>query len=172
MQYPYNNSKRKFLVDKIVIDEKGLRSNVGIILINRKKEVFIGKRFHHKSWQFPQGGVDEGESAISTLYRELHEEIGLKINQVKIIDATPSWLTYYLPDRYIRKSKPRCIGQKQKWFLLELTGKISDINLRLSKKPEFDSWKWIKHTEPSKIVIDFKQEVYQNAFEYFKKYFE
>jgi putative (di)nucleoside polyphosphate hydrolase len=155
-----------------VIDEQGLRPNVGMILVNRMKKVFIGKRFHHKSWQFPQGGVDDGETPIEALYRELYEEVGLKPQQVKLIDATPEWLPYYLPEKFIRKAKPRCIGQKQKWFLLELTGKISDINLRLSKKPEFDSWRWIEHTEPAKMVIDFKQEVYQNAFDYFKKYFE
>lgn len=155
-----------------MIDEQGLRPNVGMILVNRMKKVFIGKRFHHKSWQFPQGGVDDGETPIEALYRELYEEVGLKPQQVKLIDATPEWLPYYLPEKFIRKAKPRCIGQKQKWFLLELTGKISDINLRLSKKPEFDSWRWIEHTEPAKMVIDFKQEVYQNAFDYFKKYFE
>ncbi len=155
-----------------MIDEQGLRPNVGMILVNRMKKVFIGKRFHHKSWQFPQGGVDDGETPIEALYRELYEEVGLKPQQVKLIDATPEWLPYYLPEKLIRKAKPRCIGQKQKWFLLELTGKISDINLRLSKKPEFDSWRWIEHTEPAKMVIDFKQEVYQNAFDYFKKYFE
>ena len=155
-----------------MIDEQGLRPNVGMILVNRMKKVFIGKRFHHKSWQFPQGGVDDGETPIEALYRELYEEVGLRPQQVKLIDATPMWLPYYLPEKFIRKSKPRCIGQKQKWFLLELTGKISDINLRLSKKPEFDSWRWIEHTEPAKMVIDFKQEVYQNAFDYFKKYFE
>ena len=90
------------------------------------KKVFIGKRFHHKSWQFPQGGVDDGETPIEALYRELYEEVGLKPQQVKLIDATPEWLPYYLPEKFIRKAKPRCIGQKQKWFLLELTGKISD----------------------------------------------
>jgi putative (di)nucleoside polyphosphate hydrolase len=155
-----------------VIDEKGLRPNVGMIIANRMKKVFIGKRLHHKSWQFPQGGVDNNETPIEALYRELYEEVGLKPQQIKIIDATPMWLPYYLPEKFIRKAKPTCVGQKQKWFLLELTGKISDINLRLSKKPEFDSWRWIEHTEPAKMVIDFKQEVYQNAFDYFKNYFE
>ena len=155
-----------------MIDENGLRPNVGIILINKNKDVFIGKRFYHKSWQFPQGGVDNGESALTALYRELYEEIGLKPDKIKILDATPDWIPYYLPEKYIRNSIPKCIGQKQKWFLLELTGKISDINLRLNKKREFDSWQWTAHTEPAKIVIDFKQEVYQNALNYFDKYFK
>ena len=155
-----------------MIDESGLRPNVGIILVNRLKQVLIGKRFHHKSWQYPQGGVNPGETAMEAVFRETREEIGLKPQHIKIIDATPEWIPYYLPERFIRKTKPTCIGQKQKWFLIELTGKVSDINLRISKKPEFDSWRWIEHTEPEKIVIDFKQQVYTEAAKYFAYYFK
>ena len=65
-----------------VIDAEGYRANVGIVIINDRGQVFWARRFGQHSWQYPQGGVDEGESAEETMYRELHEEVGLKPEHV------------------------------------------------------------------------------------------
>ncbi len=61
-----------------MIDEKGYRPNVGMIIINKENKVFWGRRIGQQSWQFPQGGIDENESIIDAMYRELWEETGLK----------------------------------------------------------------------------------------------
>ena len=79
------------------------------------------KRIGQQSWQFPQGGIDAGESAEQAMYRELHEELGLHPEHVRVIGATQRWLRYRLPAQLVRRRTGRtCIGQKQRWFALEL----------------------------------------------------
>ena len=149
-----------------MIDENGYRKNVGIILCNSKNELLICKRFRENSWQFPQGGFEENESAESAMYRELFEEIGLSNKDVKILGKTKNWLKYDLPKKYQRRTNNKlCVGQKQIWFLLKLITNESSINLSKSKKPEFDAWEWSSITKPLEIVINFKKNVYKSALE-------
>jgi len=151
-----------------VIDAEGYRANVGIVIINDRGQVFWARRFGQNSWQYPQGGVDEGESAEQTMYRELHEEVGLKPEHVKIVASTKHWLKYKLPKRYIRHgSKPLCIGQKQKWFLLKLTAPASSVDLLHTSHPEFDDWRWVSYWYPVRQVVSFKKEVYRKVMKEF-----
>src|SRR6185437_5383027 len=103
------------------IDSDGFRANVGIILMNGASEVFLGRRTGGRGWQFPQGGVRQGEALEQALFRELHEEIGLSQADVELVGQSRRWLRYRLPPRYVRRNQqPVCIGQKQRWFLLRL----------------------------------------------------
>ncbi|MGH8258512.1 MAG: RNA pyrophosphohydrolase, partial [Steroidobacteraceae bacterium] len=103
-----------------MIDSEGFRANVGIVLMRGGGEVFLGRRTGGRGWQFPQGGVREGESFEQAMFRELHEEIGLTRADVKLLGCTERWLQYRLPSRYVRRNRhPVCIGQKQRWFLLQ-----------------------------------------------------
>ena len=81
-------------------------------------ELFLGGRVGGRGWQFPQGGVNRGEQVEEALFRELNEEIGLGAGDVEVLGSTRGWLRYRLPRQYVRD---RCIGQKQRWFLLRLT---------------------------------------------------
>lgn len=146
-----------------MIDANGYRLNVGIILANSSGKVFLGKRVNQNAWQFPQGGLDNEELIQETVYRELYEEVGLTRDKVEIIGHTRQWLKYKLPKKLIRSTKPTCIGQKQKWYLLKLIGEDSDINLKVSIKPEFDDWKWVSYWFALSQVIHFKREVYRRA---------
>ena len=147
-----------------LIDEHGYRLNVGIILCNHQNQLLWARRIGQDAWQFPQGGVRPEETAEQALYRELHEEVGLEHPHVEILGSTTEWLHYQLPERLIRySSKPLCIGQKQRWFLLRLLTGDSDIRLDLAEKPEFDHWKWVDYWHPLHEVVDFKREVYQQA---------
>ena len=84
-------------------------------------KLLLGGRVGAKGWQFPQGGMVEGESPEEAMYRELHEEVGLMEADVELLSITRDWLRYRLPDKFVRKnSLPFCIGQKQRWFLLRL----------------------------------------------------
>ena len=152
-----------------MIDAAGYRSNVGMIIINQEKQVFWAKRVQNdNAWQFPQGGVDKDESAIEAMYRELYEEVGLCKTDVRLVAETKEWLQYELPERYIRHNQsPRCIGQKQKWFLLELTSSEMNICLTTSKTPEFNAWCWVDFWYPIQHVILFKKEVYAGALKEF-----
>lgn len=146
-----------------MIDANGFRWNVGIILANAEGKVFWGKRIGKDAWQFPQGGINEDEDPEQTLFRELQEEIGLKESDVTVLARTKRWLKYRIPTRLIRKATPRCIGQKQFWYLLRLNSPESAIILDASAKPEFDHWEWVSYWYPLRQVILFKREVYRQA---------
>ncbi|WP_432786363.1 RNA pyrophosphohydrolase [Oligella sp. MSHR50489EDL] len=149
-----------------MLDREGYRPNVGIILLNQNNEVFWAKRIREKSWQFPQGGIQHGESPTKAMFRELYEEVGLKPEHVKILGRTRTWLRYNVPDHYIRRdSKGIYKGQKQIWFLLRLVAGESSISLRASATPEFDAWKWHPFWVPLEAVIEFKRTVYRDALD-------
>jgi len=147
-----------------MLDKDGYRPNVGIILVNQRNEVFWGKRIREHSWQFPQGGIDRGETPEQAMYRELHEEVGLLPEHVRIIGRTRDWLRYEVPQNWVRREwRGHYRGQKQIWFLLRLIGKDSDVCLRVTEHPEFDAWRWHDYWIPLDAVIEFKRGVYQQA---------
>ncbi|MDF3837963.1 RNA pyrophosphohydrolase [Cupriavidus basilensis] len=147
-----------------MLDREGFRPNVGIILINARNEVFWGKRIGEHSWQFPQGGIKYGETPEQAMYRELHEEVGLLPEHVRIVGRTRDWLRYEVPDKFIRREiRGHYRGQKQIWFLLRMAGRDCDIRLRATDHPEFDAWRWSHYWVPLEAVIEFKRDVYQLA---------
>lgn len=144
-----------------MIDDNGYRRNVGIILCNQQNKLFWARRVNQSGWQFPQGGIDEGETYEQAMYRELHEEIGLKPEHVEIICQTREWVYYDLPQRFIRSGNlPVCKGQKQIWFMLRLVGEEGNISFNATDTPEFDCWRWVEYWEPAFDVVYFKRNVY------------
>ena len=151
-----------------MIDFDGYRPNVGIVICNRKGQVLWAKRYGQNSWQFPQGGINDNESAEQAMYRELYEEVGLQPKDVKVLYASKHWLRYKLPKRLLRyDSKPVCIGQKQRWFLLQLVGDEKNINMNTTKSPEFDGWRWVSFWYPVRQVVSFKRDVYRKVMKEF-----
>ncbi len=149
-----------------MIDQEGYRPNVGIVILNKNKQALWAKRVAEDAWQFPQGGINEGESVKDAMYRELMEEVGLSPGHVKIMGQTKDWLRYDVPKQWLRRDGyKKYKGQKQIWFLLKFIGKDSDILLTNSNKPEFDSWRWDDISSPLNQVIDFKREVYKKALD-------
>ncbi|MCM2972940.1 MULTISPECIES: RNA pyrophosphohydrolase [Larsenimonas] len=147
-----------------MIDPDGFRPNVGIIIANSRGQVLWARRVGQDAWQFPQGGIKPNESPEQALFRELKEEIGLCERDVDIIGCTRGWLRYRLPQRMIRtRSKPLCIGQKQKWFLLRIRCQETSICVDTTPKPEFDGWRWVSYWYPLGQVVPFKREVYRRA---------
>ena len=147
-----------------LIDSDGFRANVGIILANEECKLLLGGRVGKRGWQFPQGGMQAGESAEEAMFRELHEEVGLTQTDVSILAATDDWLRYRLPDRFVRRgSRPLCIGQKQRWFLLRMLGDDDAVRLDAAEKPEFDRFRWVDFWKPVNEVIYFKRRVYARA---------
>jgi putative (di)nucleoside polyphosphate hydrolase len=147
-----------------VIDAKGFRENVGIILCNEHNRLLWARRIGQDAWQFPQGGIHNDETPEQALYRELNEEIGLGPQDVEVIGATRGWLCYRLPRRLIRYDrKPLCIGQKQRWFLLRLISSEDHVRLDVTHKPEFDHWRWVNYWHPLREVVNFKRDVYRKA---------
>ena len=132
-----------------MIDRDGYRPNVGIILCNAHNKVFWGKRIREHSWQFPQGGIKQGETPEQAMYRELTEEVGLHAEHVRILGRTKEWLRYDVPTHWVKREwRGSYKGQKQIWFLLRLVGRDSDVSLRASDHPEFDAWRWNDYWVP------------------------
>ena len=146
------------------MDNKNLpmRIGVGIILLNKKNQVFVGKRKDNPGdkWQMPQGGVDQGEDFISAMKRELIEETSIK--SIKILKEIEKMYQYELPENLVGiiwKGKYR--GQKQKWFITRFLGEESEINLK-TKHPEFINWKWVEPQKLPEIIVHFKKDLYLN----------
>jgi 8-oxo-dGTP pyrophosphatase MutT (NUDIX family) len=92
-----------------MINEPGYRLNVGIIVINDNGKLLLCKRKKIDSWQFPQGGIDFGESPLKAAKRELYEEVGIKKKDVKLISSTDKWFKYDVPhekrkNHFLKKS--------------------------------------------------------------------
>ena len=133
--------------------------------MNKLGQVLWAKRLGKQgAWQFPQGGIDEGETPEGALYRELHEEVGLLSEAVKILGQTKGWLKYNLPEHMVRKNSDiGFLGQKQKWFLLELVAGDDEVILDNGVSPEFQDWKWVSYWYPVSKIVDFKRQVYRSA---------
>lgn len=136
------------------------RPCVGIMLLNRKGEVFVARRFDTKdAWQMPQGGIDDGETVEQAAFRELEEEIGT--NRMEILAISTEKLRYDLPDHLLGKVwKGRWRGQEQVWIAALFTGKDKDIDLD-TKHPEFDAWKWMPADQLVGQIVPFKRAVYE-----------
>jgi putative (di)nucleoside polyphosphate hydrolase len=146
-----------------IIDRDGFRANVGIMLMGQDGRLFLGRRAGGRGWQFPQGGMRRGEQAEESLFRELHEEVGLSAEDVSIVGRTRHWLRYRLPAKYVRRHvQPLCVGQKQAWFLLRVSVEPR-IRFDVTTEPEFDRWRWVDWWQPIREVIYFKRSVYARA---------
>ena len=147
-----------------MLDRDGYRPNVAIVIANGRNQVFWGKRIREHSWQFPQGGINPAETPEQAMYRELHEEVGLRPHHVRVLGRTREWLRYDVPQHWIKREwRGSYKGQKQIWYLLRLVGRDNDVSLRATDKPEFDAWRWHEYWIPLDSVIEFKRESYRRA---------
>ena len=142
-------------------DKLPMRQGVGIIVLNKQNQVFVGKRKDNPvdKWQMPQGGIDQNETPLNAMKRELAEETSIK--NIKILKEIENWFEYELPPNLLGKIwKGKFRGQKQKWFIVKFLGQDSEVNLN-TKHQEFIEWKWINYYSLPEVIVDFKKEVYK-----------
>ena len=146
-----------------------LRTGVGIVVLNKKNQVFLAKRIDNPKnfWQMPQGGVDNGEKFYEAAIRELEEETSIKT--VSLIKEIDDLTTYLLPNHLVGIIwKGRYKGQRQKWFVVRFDGDEKEININ-TKHPEFLDWKWVNIENLTDEIVDFKIHVYKKIQEELKK---
>lgn len=144
------------------------RLGVGMMILNSKNQIFVGKRIDAKlqAWQMPQGGIHMGETPSKAAMREMMEEIGS--NNGTIVAESKNWYSYDIPKFLIPKLwNGNYRGQKQKWFLINFVGSDSDINID-TNHPEFQEWRWADIDELYDIIIPFKRKLYSAVIEEFK----
>ena len=137
------------------------RLNVAAILRDGAGRILIGERKDRAgAWQFPQGGVDEGETLEQALFRELEEEISVKSHLCRVVEQKGPY-TYVFGDGRIVKGFH---GKKQHYFLVNFAGTDADIDVR-TPHPEFRSVRWVA---PAKFEIAWlpkmKREMYRAVF--------
>ena len=145
------------------------RPCVGVVVVNDAGMVWVGRRLPNEEytgetrlWQFPQGGIDEGEDAEAAARRELHEETS--ISSVSLLAQADGWLTYDLPEALIGKAlKGKYRGQKQMWFAYRFDGDESEIAINPppgGHDAEFDDWRWEDMAKLPELIVEFKQDIY------------
>ena len=151
---------------------KDYRPNVGMMIINQKKEIFVGKRIDHPSnfWQMPQGGIDAQEIPSIAALREMDEEVGIKKNMVDILTESKDWYYYSIPSDLAKTLwKGKYKGQRQKWFLYKFKGTENDINIH-TEHPEFSDYKWVTKDFLVPNIVPFKKKIYEKLLLEFKDY--
>jgi putative (di)nucleoside polyphosphate hydrolase len=148
------------------------RPGVGMMLVNKKKQVWVGERINSPhAWQMPQGGIDANEEPHTTAFRELYEETGIQPDHVSIIAESVDWVTFMWPDDLQKKLWDGLyIGQRLKWFLMRLDTDHDATDLKVHH-PEFSSHKWVDVSELLPVIVDFKRDMYRQVTTEFAWYF-
>ena len=105
-------------------------------------------------WQLPQGGIEDGESIDDAVWRELREETGLGLDDVRLVDQHPEWTIYEFPERPRRSQ----LGKVHRWFFFEV------VDSSIEPTPdgrEFTAWRWISPADLLVEVADFRRAAYE-----------
>lgn len=144
-----------------MLDGDGYRLGVGMVIYRRDGKLLWCKRKGFDAWQFPQGGIEKGETPEQAMWRELQEEVGLLPTHVHLMRTTNRWLRYELPEELNIVYR----GQKQIWFLLKLL--VDDKHINLTAADEFNQWRWVHRKRTLEEIVDFKRAIYGQVLESF-----
>jgi putative (di)nucleoside polyphosphate hydrolase len=147
-----------------LIDTKLYRAGIVAVVTRADGKVLFCQRADYSdSWQFPQGGIEEGESAEQALYRELLEELGN--NKCRLLRRAPRPTLYrWPPHKKPKKSGPHAatrVGQAMTWFLCEYEpGQTPDL---AHSDGTFTDWKWVDPEEALNGIVEWKRESFREG---------
>ena len=120
------------------------------------------------AWQFPQGGIDAGETAEEAASRESMEEIGYPPSVYEIVFSRSGYRYRYPAEDKGRVHKKRGIsyvGQEQTYFMCQLQ---HPAPAPVIDGREFRDYQWIYPEEfDMNWLPDFKKEVYRQVLKDF-----
>jgi len=126
---------------------KPLRQNASIIALKNGKFLLVKKPREHHAWQFPQGGVEAGESFEEAALREFEEELGCsELENLREAGVySYEWPENIELDERLKEFR----GQEVHLFLADFTGDDADIQLDTN---ELEEWKWVNAEELKKLI--------------------
>jgi len=138
---------------------KRYRPNVAAILHRADGRVLIAQRSDFpESWQFPQGGIDAGESPEAAVRREVFEEVGVPPTAYELGPRRGPY-RYDFPGGLDRRG---FAGQEQWYFLCRMhEWPTPEINLA-ETCGEFLAVRWVDLADfPVHLAPPMKQDVYR-----------
>lgn len=130
------------------------------VFTNDEQQVLVAERNEPRgAWQFPQGGIEPGESPEVAVVREMREELGLEARDFEIVKRAGKGVRYVWPFESQSPHGKHFKGQDQVWFLLKLkAGARPDLTRATDK--EFVATEWVRPAEALRRIIHFKKEAY------------
>jgi putative (di)nucleoside polyphosphate hydrolase len=130
------------------------RPNISCVIFREKfpgerEYLIVQKPREHNAWQFPQGGIEKGESAEIAARRELEEELGT--NKFILLKKSSHVYFYKFPSGETRDGFE---GQKQMYYWIRFVGDDNDIVIDTEELKEYA---WISE---EKISAYFENESY------------
>jgi bis(5'-nucleosidyl)-tetraphosphatase len=135
--------------------------SAGIIVFRRAGDeclflLILSRLTKRPLWEFPKGGVDEGETVLQAAMRELHEETGISEAEVVLIPEFQRTEDYRFTSG---RTDSRSLIHKQVTYFLAETAK-SEIVLSAKESSEFawlnlaDATKRLRYKERRQLLID------------------
>ncbi len=144
------------------------RLNAGVVVFNRQRKVLVCRRTDKDdAWQFPQGGIEKGETPTEAALRELCEETS--VCSVKLVKTLTQSVKYRFPPDVLAFTQSlgwKNVGQDMFWSLFYFYGDDSEINLNTAER-EFNAFRWVSLPEAYDLIIDFKKQAYAVAVQEF-----
>lgn len=149
------------------------RAGVGMILLREGKVAFFERADERGHWQFPQGGIYQGEAPLEAMYRELQEETGFTRDDIQEVHPVPFLVSYVYPREVMdsfQHAGADYIGQSQFWYIITLKDEAT-IDLSQASDPELVDKKWVSPEETLEAIIEWKRTPYEQLIQYLQESF-
>lgn len=139
------------IIDKSMLTYR--KSTIAVVVDKENKILLVQKKnYQDNEWQFPGGGVEDGETEELAISRELKEELGT--NEFALIKKSRDCLQYDWPDeviqRKLRVKGKTYLGQIVAQFLVKFLGQPEDINFQ---KEEIKKIVWVSALESDEYFV-------------------